>query len=133
MALYDLVTVIVAKLEADADLSDYVKEKVGVAPAFFVEGSVASMSPPSFLVAVDKAVLPRTNQSMAAATIRITGHITAVGNGQEVCLGAAERIGVLLRGTLTGGKVKGVSLDDIGEEPGIGWAFLISVDVEVTA
>lgn len=133
MALYDLVTVIVAKLEADADLSAYVEEKVGVAPAFVVEGADASMAAPSFLVAVDKAVLPRGTNQMTSATIRITGYLPAVGNGQEVCLGAAERIGVLLRGTLTGGKVKGVSLDDIGEEPGIGWALLISVDVEATA
>lgn len=131
MALYDLVTAVQAKLAADADLSAYIKDGTGIAPAFVVEGADKDMAPPAFLVALDKAVLPRGPAQLGAAAIRITGLIPAIGNGQELCIGAAERIAALLK-TLAGGKVKTVSLDDMDEEPGFGWALLISVDIDVT-
>lgn len=131
MGLFDLVTEVKEKLEADSSLSAYIKAGVQVAPSFVVEGSDKDMAPPAFLVALDKAVLPRAPTQLKSAVIRITGLIPAIGNGQEICIGSAERIAALLK-TLAGGKVKTVSLDDIGEEPGFGWTLLISVDIDVT-
>lgn len=131
MGLYDLVTEVKEKLEADSALAAYLKDGTGIAPAFVLEGSDKDMAPPAFLVALDKAVLPRASTQLRAAAIRITGLLPAIGNGQELCIGSAERIAALLK-TLAGGKVKTVSLDDMDEEPGFGWALLISVDIDVT-
>jgi hypothetical protein len=100
-------------------------------PAFVVEESDKDMAPPAFLVALDKAVLPRAPTQLKAASIRITGVIPAVGNGQEICIGAAERIAEVLK-TLPGGKVKTVTLEELGEDPGFAWVLLLSVDVDVT-
>jgi hypothetical protein len=131
VGLYSLVTAAREALEADSTLKALIKAGTNIEPAFVVEGSEKDMSPPAFLIALDKAVLPRGPAQLGAAAIRITGLIPAIGNGQELCIGAAERIAALLK-TLAGGKVKTVSLDDMGEEPGFGWALLISVDIDVT-
>lgn len=132
MSLYTLVTAVRDKLAGDSALSGAIRTATGMTPAFVVEGADKDMAPPGFLIGVEKVGLPRVSANMPALSVRISGLIKTTGNGLEVCLAAAERIGELLR-VIDGGKVRSITVDEVGEQPDFGWALSMTVEIDATA
>lgn len=132
MPLYGLLEAVRDKLAGDSVLSDAIRSATGMTPAIVVEGAEKDMVPPAFLVGVEKVALPRVSANMPVLSVRITGYVKTSGNGLEVCMGAAERIGELLR-VIDGGKVRSITLNEVGEQPEFGWGLSMTVEIDATA